>query len=83
MPVEKWTTSYSEKVYSQKKIYLWDNGVKTLLTGNGDEEAGRKTQFSWNCKEIAFPAAITRKAKERSILSSVQWLIPCLSRSNT
>jgi predicted AAA+ superfamily ATPase len=36
-PVEKWTTSYSERVYSQKKIYLWDNGVKTLLTGGGDE----------------------------------------------
>jgi predicted AAA+ superfamily ATPase len=36
-PVEKWTTSYSERVYSQKKIYLWDNGVKTLLTGDGDE----------------------------------------------
>jgi predicted AAA+ superfamily ATPase len=36
-PLEKWTTSYSERVYSQKKIYLWDNGVKTLLTGGGDE----------------------------------------------
>ncbi len=36
-PVEKWTTSYSERVYSQKKIYLWDNGVKTLLTGCGDD----------------------------------------------
>ena len=36
-PLEKWTTSYSERVYSQKKIYLWDNGVKTLLTGCGDE----------------------------------------------
>ncbi|RPH52562.1 MAG: ATP-binding protein [Desulfobacteraceae bacterium] len=36
-PVGKWTTSYSERVYSQKKIYLWDNGVKTLLTGSGDE----------------------------------------------
>ena len=36
-PVEKWSTSYSERVYSQKKIYLWDNGVKTLLTGSGDE----------------------------------------------
>lgn len=35
--VEKWSTSYSERVYSQKKIYLWDNGVKTLLTGLGDE----------------------------------------------
>ncbi len=35
-PLEKWTTSWSEKVYAQKKIYLWDNGVKTLLTGSGD-----------------------------------------------
>ncbi len=36
-PLEKWTTSYAEKVYAQKKIYLWDNGVKTLLTGYGDD----------------------------------------------
>jgi predicted AAA+ superfamily ATPase len=36
-PLEKWTTSWSEKVYSQKKLYLWDNGIKTLLTGYGDE----------------------------------------------
>jgi uncharacterized protein len=35
-PLEKWTTSWSEKVYAQKKIYLWDNGIKTLLTGSGD-----------------------------------------------
>jgi len=37
MPVEKWTTSYSEKVYAQKKVYLWDTGIKTLLTGPADE----------------------------------------------
>ncbi len=37
IPVEKWTASYSKRVYSQKKIYLWDNGVKTLLTGHGGE----------------------------------------------
>jgi len=37
MPVEKWTTSYSEKVYAQKKVYLWDTGIKTLLTGPSDE----------------------------------------------
>jgi len=36
-PVEKWTTSYSEKVYAQKKVYLWDTGIKTLLTGPSDE----------------------------------------------
>ncbi len=35
--VEKWTTSYAEKIYAPKKIYLWDNGLKTLLTGSGDE----------------------------------------------
>ena len=35
-PLEKWTTSWSERVYAQKKIYLWDNGIKTLLTGSGD-----------------------------------------------
>ena len=37
MPLEKWATSYSEKVYSQKKFYFWDMGVKTLLTGPGDQ----------------------------------------------
>lgn len=41
-PLEKWTTSWSEKVYAQKKIYLWDNGIKTLLTGSGD--AGNKAE---------------------------------------
>jgi len=37
MPMEKWTTSYSEKVYAQRKVYLCDTGIKTLLTGAGDE----------------------------------------------
>jgi len=37
MPMEKWTTSYSQKVYAQKKVYLWDTGIKTLLTGTADE----------------------------------------------
>lgn len=35
----KWTTSHSERVYSQKKLYLWDMGIKTVCTGPGDEEA--------------------------------------------
>lgn len=34
--MEKWTTSYSEKVYASKKVYLWDTGMKTLLTGPAD-----------------------------------------------
>ncbi|SPD74299.1 conserved hypothetical protein [uncultured Desulfobacterium sp.] len=36
-PLEKWATSYSEKIYSQRKFYFQDMGVKTLLTGSGDE----------------------------------------------
>lgn len=35
--LEKWTTSFTERVYAQKKLYLWDTGIKTLLTGPGDE----------------------------------------------
>lgn len=35
-PLEKWTTSYSEKVYAPKKIYLGDTGMKSVFTGKGD-----------------------------------------------
>ncbi len=35
----KWTTSHSERVDSQKKLYLWDMGIKTVCTGPGDEGA--------------------------------------------
>jgi predicted AAA+ superfamily ATPase len=34
--LEKWTTSYTERVYAQRKIYLLDSGLKTVLTGEGD-----------------------------------------------
>lgn len=34
--LEKWTTSYTEKVYTAKKAYLLDTGLKTLVTGRGD-----------------------------------------------
>ncbi len=34
--MEKWTTSYTERIYASKKVYLWDTGIKTLLTGIGD-----------------------------------------------
>ncbi|MEW6366675.1 MAG: ATP-binding protein [Acidobacteriota bacterium] len=37
--MEKWTTSWSDRVYSAKKLYLWDTGVKTVLTGPGDAGA--------------------------------------------
>jgi predicted AAA+ superfamily ATPase len=32
----KWSPSVSDKVYSQKKIYFFDTGIKTVLTGPGD-----------------------------------------------
>ncbi len=35
----KWTTSHSERVYAQKKLYLWDTGIKSLFTGQGDDGA--------------------------------------------
>ncbi len=34
--LEKWSTSRMDKIYSQKKIYLYDTGIKTILTGKGD-----------------------------------------------
>ncbi len=32
----KWSPSQADKIYAQKKIYLYDTGIKTLLTGSGD-----------------------------------------------
>lgn len=40
--MNKWSTSYRQKVYSQKKIYLLDTGLKTLLTG--EEDLGFKAE---------------------------------------
>lgn len=37
--LEKWSDSLSDKTYAAKKIYLLDNGVKTLITGSGDDGA--------------------------------------------
>ncbi|MEW6680269.1 MAG: ATP-binding protein [bacterium] len=34
--LEKWTTSYSEKVYAPKKVYFGDTGMKSVFTGKGD-----------------------------------------------
>ena len=32
----KWSASHNDRVYAQKKIYFYDTGIKTLLTGLGD-----------------------------------------------
>ncbi len=37
--IEKWSASYNERIYSQKKYYLFDTGLKTLFTGKGDTGA--------------------------------------------
>lgn len=34
--LSKWSTSYRQKVYTPKKIYLLDTGLKTLVTGSQD-----------------------------------------------
>lgn len=41
--LEKWTTSHTERVYAQRKLYLQDTGLKTLLTGKGDLGAKAET----------------------------------------
>jgi len=37
--LEKWSTSYKERIYAAKKIYLLDTGFKTMITGKGDSGA--------------------------------------------
>ena len=34
--MEKWSPSYTNRIYAAKKIYLLDTGIKTLLTGKRD-----------------------------------------------
>jgi len=41
-PLEKWSPSHLDRVYSQKKVYFYDTGIKTVLTGKGD--IGAKTE---------------------------------------
>jgi len=41
--LEKWTTSHTERIYAQRKVYLLDTGFKTLLTGTGDLGAKAET----------------------------------------
>ncbi len=34
--MQKWSSSYTDRIYAAKKIYLIDTGIKTLLTGKRD-----------------------------------------------
>jgi predicted AAA+ superfamily ATPase len=55
-PLEKWTTSVAEKIYAQKKIYLWDNGVKTILTGTGNMGVKAENAVYLELKRRQIPA---------------------------
>jgi len=50
--LNKWSPSYSEKTYALKKIYLVDNGFKTLLTGRGDWGAKAENAVFWQLNKI-------------------------------
>lgn len=87
--VEKWTTSYTERIYAQKKIYLWDTGIKTVLTGAADlgaraenavlMELSRKKAalgyFAESEKEVDFVIGDSKKflPVEVKFISSLDW----------
>jgi len=54
-PLEKWTTSHTERVYAQRKVYLLDTGFKTLLTGKGDRGAKAETAVYGDFVRRAIP----------------------------
>jgi len=87
--MEKWTTSHTERVYAQKKVYLLDTGIKTLLTGTGDRGSKaenavfmelRKRSIPWGYfaeseKEVDFVTGSPKDpfAVEVKYLSSFEW----------
>lgn len=87
--VEKWTTSHTEKIYAQKKIYLWDTGIKTILTGPADlgaraenavlMELSRKKMalgyFAESEKEVDFVVGEAKRfiPVEVKFISSLDW----------
>jgi predicted AAA+ superfamily ATPase len=87
--VEKWTTSHTERVYAQKKIYFSDTGLKTLLTGPADlgakaenavfMELGRNNltpgYFAESEREVDFVLGTAKKPlpTEVKFISSLDW----------
>jgi len=53
--IEKWSTSHSERIYAQKKVYLWDNGIRTLFTGSGDEGSKAENAVFMEISRNGFP----------------------------
>lgn len=50
--MEKWSTSHSERIYAQKKLYLCDTGIKTLFTGARDEGSRAENAVFMQLKRI-------------------------------
>ncbi len=48
--LEQWSTSYNKRAYGPKKIYLLDNGMKTLLTGEGDWGVKAEQAVFWKLR---------------------------------
>lgn len=49
--LETWSSSYFKRAYAAKKIYLLDNGMKTLLTGEGDWGVKAESAIYWKLKK--------------------------------
>ncbi|MEK7566034.1 MAG: ATP-binding protein [Patescibacteria group bacterium] len=49
--LEAWSSSFSKRAYAPKKTYLLDNGLKTLMTGDGDLGAKAETAVFWKLKK--------------------------------
>jgi uncharacterized protein len=63
--VEKWTTSHTERVYAQKKIYFCDTGIKTVLTGPADLGAkAENAVFMELCRNNLSPGYFAESEKE-------------------
>jgi len=64
--VEKWTTSHTEKIYAQKKIYLWDTGIKTILTGAADLGARAENAVLMELSRKKMALGVFCRKRERS-----------------
>ncbi len=51
--LEQWSTSPNKRAYGPKKIYLLDNGMKTLLTGEGDWGVKAEQAVFWKLRQKA------------------------------
>lgn len=53
--LSKWSQSETDKIYAPKKIYLFDTGIKTRLTGKGDIVAKTENIFFFHLTRKNIP----------------------------